>query len=303
MGNRAILAGSLLAIAVAAGCETGKVETDEPEAGASASEVRTMLAQSEAGHSEEMDQIAAQFAEMRSLYAASSTQPDFLADIAVAMRLTGRLSSEAGKQHTDTCKATLSRLRAASATLVATAPAREIQQHLERAEISLARGDLQAAGKYVLAAGGTAYNPSAPALVPDLEDPLKKVAAAAKAGDPAKTLELIEEIVTETEKDPTVKDLTSIHLTVIEAEESLRRKAWPILIAQTAEISKLLASVEKRATPDIQTADEEEEEDAAAEEDDAEDAAEPDEEEPEEEEASAETTDEEPEADEPEPST
>ena len=69
-------------------------------------------------------------------------------------------------------------------------------------------------------------------------------------------MELIAKARAKTMEDPSAKDLLAAELTVLEAEESLRRQAWPILIAQTSEMASLINGVKSRATPRVEPAEE-----------------------------------------------
>jgi len=170
----------------------------------------------------------------------------------VATRLAGRLSAQASKQQAEEAEASLQRLIGSLVSLLASAPASRIQQHLERAEVRLTAGDLAGATEEVLAAAGEAYNPSAPALVPDVLTQLEKASVSLKEGDAIEAGDVVAKVMDEISKDATADDLSVAHLTALEAAASLERKAWPILMAQATQVSNLLKSVEKRATPQPQ---------------------------------------------------
>jgi hypothetical protein len=208
------------------------------------------LAEAQKDTAEKLDDIRGQIATLRNAAAAQRARPDFMEDLVVAVRLAGRVSTQAGKAQTEEAERSVARLVRALAALVASAPASRIQQHLERAEVRLTAGDMAGATDDVLAAAGEAFDPTAPALVPDVLEKLEEAAGALAEGNANEAADLLAEVMAKVETDPTAEDLATAHLTAIEAANSLDRKAWPVLMAQATQISNLLRAVEKRATPE-----------------------------------------------------
>jgi len=240
--------GVIVVLSLLVGCKKSSVEQKTQES-VEVGEAQTELVEAQKATSEKLDEIRGQIATLRSAAAAQRAQPDFMENLAVAVGLVGRVSTQAGKQEAAEAEQSVQRLVRALATLVAAAPANRIQQHLERAEIRLKAGDMAGANEQVLAAAGEAYNPTAPALVPDVLGKLEKASMALDAGNANDAADTLAEVMKETSEDATAADLAAAHLTAIEGGASLDRKAWPILMAQAAQISSLLKTVEKRATP------------------------------------------------------
>lgn len=251
MRKPATLAAIALLLSPFVGCKKSPIE-EEPEERAKVSRAQSELAEAQKATSEKLDEIRGQIATLRNAAAAQRAQPDFMENLAVATRLAGRLSAQAGKQQAAEAEQSVERLARALATLCASAPANRIQQHLERAEVRLAAGDLTGANQEVLAAAGEAYNPTAPALVPDVLGKLEKASVALDAGKANDAADVVAEVMEKTAEDPTAEDLATAHLTAIEGGASVDREAWPILMAQASQISNLLKAVEKRATPEPQ---------------------------------------------------
>ncbi|MBM3472323.1 MAG: hypothetical protein FJX75_03490 [Armatimonadetes bacterium] len=235
----------IVATALVVGCKKRAVDTKAEEASA-----QEALAATQAEQGKTLQQIQADVVTVRNTAAAQAAEPAFKDDLAVGKRLTSELSKQASKQQDKEAAVTIDRLTRCLVALVASAPANRIQQHLERAEMGLSAGNLEAAGGEVLAAAGTAYNPSAPALVPDVLSKLEEASQALRAGDATKAAELLGAVMEKTRSDATAADLASAHEIAVEAEVSVARKAWPILIAQATQVNALLDSVAKRATPE-----------------------------------------------------
>ena len=235
-----------LAAVVATGCKRSPVR--DAAAKATSDEQNVVKAQTE--QTKAFEEFRAEIVAWRNSMAAQQAEPEFKDDLAVARLLTGQLSRQASKEQDKEAAQTLARLTRSLAALAASTPAGRIQQHLERAEMGLTSGNLEAAGGEVLAAAGTAYNPSAPALVPEVLGKLEEASKAIRAGDAGKAEELIGAVRERTMADDTAADLAAAHLTAEEAEASVRRKAWPILIAQATEIANKLELVAKRAAPE-----------------------------------------------------
>jgi len=231
----------LLPIAFTPGCKRSQVgqEADQQE----------KIAQTQQEQSQKLDEIRSRIASLSSAAASQRAQPDFNEDLVAAKRLVSLLSIQASKQQDQEAAATNARLMRCLAALVAGTPASRIQQHLERAEVHLSAGDLAEASAQVLAAAGAAYNPTAPALVPDVLTQLEDASVALSNGDAAKATTVVSQVLGKTAEDATTSDLLVAQMTAIGAADSLRTKAWPILVAQTTHISNLLAAVEKRAQP------------------------------------------------------
>ncbi len=261
----------LLILTIAAGCKTTTVgaKSDDDvaaDAASSASKERDeALAAMTAEQAEKLAAIEAKIAAIANAAASREFEPDFMNDIGVATGLVSQLSKDAREKQAKNALETVRRLRGAISILVATCPAQRIQQHLERAEFNLNTGDLPAAGDQVLAAAGAAYNPSAAAIVPDVLSTLEDASMAIDAADVLKASGLIAKARLKTTEDTSVSKLLAAELTVLEAEESIRRQAWPILMAQTKEIINLVGSVQTAATPTIKPEPEEAEEDPAPE--------------------------------------
>ncbi|MGQ9730699.1 MAG: hypothetical protein ACUVX8_05430 [Candidatus Zipacnadales bacterium] len=245
---RVLWLASLLALAVSlsSGCKKSAIE-----AGTQSKPDPTEQAIEKVGSEQkaELEALRAEIAAWRSTAAAQQAEPDFKQDLAVAKRLTSQLSREASKQQAEEATRTLARLTHALAGLMATAPASRIQQHLERAEISLLSGNLEAASREILAAAGTAYDPTAPALVPNVLSKLEAASESLKTGDAAQTTAKIGEVLAETQTDSTVNDLAVAYQTALEAAACVERKSWAIVLAQMTEISTILNRVEQRASP------------------------------------------------------
>ena len=235
----------VIGVALAGGCKKRAVDTKAEEVSAGKA-----LAAAQAEQTKTLEEIRAEIVTVRNTAAAQAAEPAFKDDLAVAKRLTSELSKQASKQQDKEAAVIIDRLTRCLAALVASTPANRIQQHLERAEMGLTAGNLEAAGGEVLAAAGTAYNPSAPALVPDVLAKLEDASKAIGAGDAAKAEELLGAVMEQTRSDVTAADLASAHAIAGEAEVSVERKSWPILIAQATQIGALLDGVAKRATPE-----------------------------------------------------
>jgi len=235
-----------LLIAAASGCKKRAVEDEKA---AQQSELRA-LTDAQTEQAKKLEQAHADYVAWRNTEAARSAEPEFKSDLAVAKRLTSQLSKQASKQQDKDAVSTIARLTGCLTALTAGAPASRIQQHLERAEMGLTSGDLEAAGAEILAAAGTAYNPSAPALVPDVLTQLEGAAEAVRGGDAAKAQELVSGVMDTTRADVTAGDLAGAHAIAVEAALSVERNAWPILIAQATQIAALLDGVEKRSAPE-----------------------------------------------------
>ena len=245
MCRRIAVAALVTTVVLAAGCKRRSVDAKAEEASA-----EQALAAAQAEQGKALEKIQADVGTVLNTTAAQASQPAFRDDLAVARRLTGELSKQASKQQDKEAAVTADRLVRSLAALVASAPANQIQQHLERAEMALLAGNLESAGGEVLAAAGTAYSPSAPALVPDVVASLEQVSQAIRAGDAAKAGGLLGAVMEKTRSDVTAADLASAHAIALEAEVSVTRKSWPILIAQATQIGALLDGVAKRATPE-----------------------------------------------------
>jgi hypothetical protein len=247
-----ILALAALLIVAAVGCK--KRPVDETDTSQQAQQ--NVLADVQAGQAkltQAVDEIRADIAAWKNTAAAQAAEPEFKDDLAVARRLTGQLSKQASKQQDKDAAATANRLARCLASLVAGAPANRIQQHLERAELGLTTGNLESASTEILAAAGTAYDPSAPALVPDVLTDLEAAAKAVRGGDAAKTEELLGTVMQKTGDDVTAADLATAQTIAGEARVSVERKAWTILIAQATQVAALLDTVDKRSTPEAKT--------------------------------------------------
>ena len=230
------------------GCKRSSIERGSPQA-TTEGPTQDELVQAQKATSDKLEEIRGQIATLRNAAAAQQAGPDFVEDLAVATGLAGRLSAQASKQKAEEAEISLQRLVGTLVSLLASAPASRIQQHLERAEVRLTAGDLASATEEVLAAAGEAYNPSAPALVPDVLTQLEKASVSLKEGNATEAGDVVAKVMDEISKDATADDLSVAHLTALEATASLERKAWPILMAQAVQVSNLLKSVEKRATP------------------------------------------------------
>ncbi len=248
MRKSAVL-GVIVLFTLLVGCKKSAIEEGAEES-PEVSKAQSELVEAQKATSDKLDEIRGQIATLRNAAAAQRARPDFMANLAVALRLAGRLSTQAGKQEAAEAERSVQRLVRALVTLSASAPGNRIQQHLERAEFCLTAGDISGANEEVLAAAGEAYNPTAPALVPDVLGKLEKASMALDAGNVSEAADVLAEVMEETSKDPTAADLAAAHLTAIESVASLDRKAWPILMAQATQISNLLKTVEKRATPE-----------------------------------------------------
>jgi len=235
----------LLPVAFTLGCKKSPVGQEADQQAAQ----QEKIAQTQQEQSQKLDEIRSRIAGLSSAAASQKAQPDFNEDLIAAKRLVSQLSIQASKQQDQDAAATDARLMRCLAALVAGAPASRIQQHLERAEVHLNAGDLAEASAQVLAAAGAAYNPTAPALVPDVLTQLEDASVALSNGDAAKATTIVSQVLGKTAQDATTSDLLVAQMTAIAAADSLRLKAWPILVAQTTHISNLLAGVEKRAQP------------------------------------------------------
>lgn len=211
------------------------------------------LVETQAQQAKTLEQYRAEIVAWRNTAMAQAAEPEFRDDLAVAKRLASELSRQASKQQEKESVATVDRLVRCLAYLVAEAPASRILQHLERAEMHLTSGSLEEASREVLAAAGTAYNPTAPALVPEVLSQLEQAGEAVRTGDATKAQELISAVMEKARADQTTADLAAAHAIALDAAISLQRKAWTILIAQSAQIGTLLQTVEKRATPEART--------------------------------------------------
>ena len=210
------------------------------------------IVQTQQEQSQKLDEIRARIASLSSAAAAQKAQPDFEEDLAAAKRLNSQLSVQASKQQDKDAAPTLDRLIRSLATLVAGAPASRIQEQLERAMVHLTAGDLAGASGQVLGAAGAAYNPSAPALVPDVLTQLEDASVALSGGDAGKATTIVAAVIDKTSQDATASDLLAAQATAMAAKDSLRLKAWPILIAQSAYIADLLAAAGRRSQPQAQ---------------------------------------------------
>jgi hypothetical protein len=238
----------LAAVLIAAGAGCKKRPVDEKAATEEAKESALVAEQAKTGKA--LEGLSANVATLGSIAAAQAAKPEFKEDLAVAKRLAGQLSRQAFKQQDKEAAVTVDRLVRCLAALFAGAPANGIQQHLERAEMGLAAGDLEGAGQEILAAAGAAYNPSAPALVPDVLGSLEQASEAMKAGDGAKAGGLISAVMEKTRADATADDLATAMSIAEEARVSVERKAWTILIAQATQIASLIDAVDKRSAPE-----------------------------------------------------
>ncbi|MBM3500469.1 MAG: hypothetical protein FJX74_17565, partial [Armatimonadetes bacterium] len=206
-------------MAASVGCK--KRPVDEKAATEEAQQNALMVAQAE--QTKALDEIRAEIVTWRNTAAAQAAEPEFKDDLAVAKRLTGMLSRQASKQQDKEAALTVDRLARCLSALSAGAPANRIQQHLERAEMGLVSGNLEAAGAEVLAAAGTAYNPSAPALVPDVLGQLEDASKAVRNGDAAKAEELIGAVMEKARADAASADLATAQDIAAEAEVSIQR--------------------------------------------------------------------------------
>jgi hypothetical protein len=246
MRRRVIFGLLALFIAAGVGCKKRAVDAKASED----ANQKALAASQQEKETEALDGIRADIAALRSTAAAQAAEPEFKGDLAVAKRLTSELGKQAAKQSDKEAAATVDRLARSLVALEAAAPANRIQQHLERAEMALTSGSLEEAGGEVLAAAGTAYNPSAPALVPDVLAQLEDASKAVRAGDAAKAEELVLAVMEKTTADLTAADLAAASAIADDAALSIQRKSWPILVAQATGIASLLDGVVKRSAPE-----------------------------------------------------